>query len=314
MDHKWVHLAAYSQVPPFAVVGGHDCDGTPIYVGRAYHEGDNLPAKVVPSKNNAYVCWGGREITKTHYEVLTGNHYRWIPCAAGSVPPNAVLAGNTVTGEPLYIGRGHWQGSLTVGKIHPSHHCLYIPFGGAEHRLDCYEVLTYEMSHHGHHPHHPSAPIIAVCPPALFPSVHTWLPASLTSMPPGAVVGGHDTDGSTIYVGRAHHDGEHLPCKVVPGKQSAYVSWGGKDIFKSNFEVLTGHGYHWITGHHHGEIPAAAVSTGRTRNGEPVYVGRGHHHGSLTPGKVHPYEYCVYIAYGGKEIKLKTYEILVKSF
>ncbi|XP_055859197.1 natterin-1-like isoform X2 [Episyrphus balteatus] len=145
MAHVWVPSAPGAPLPALAVVGGHDCDGTPIFVGRSYHEGDNLPAKVVPSKYTAYVCWGGREITKNHYEVLVGNNYCWIPCAAGQVPPNAVLAGNTVTGEPLFIGRGYWEGSLTVGKIHPSHHCLYIPFGGAEHRLDCYEVLTYNM-------------------------------------------------------------------------------------------------------------------------------------------------------------------------
>lgn len=97
---------------------------------------------MVPSKNTAYICWGGAEYAKTHYDILVGQHYGWVPCFSGRVPPNAVRTGNTSTGEPLYIGRGRWEGSLTVGKIHSSHGCLYIPFGGQEHRLDSYEVLV----------------------------------------------------------------------------------------------------------------------------------------------------------------------------
>jgi hypothetical protein len=38
-----------------------------------------------------------------------------------------------------------------------------------------------------------------------------------------ALVGGKDTDGSTIYVGRAFHAGVYLPAKIIPSKQSCYV-------------------------------------------------------------------------------------------
>lgn len=66
----------------------------------------------------------------------------WVPAGYGSVPHNAVRGGNTATGEPLYIGRAHHNGSLTVGKIHPSHQSLYIPYGGAEIPFKSnYEVL-----------------------------------------------------------------------------------------------------------------------------------------------------------------------------
>lgn len=60
----------------------------------------------------------------------------------GAVPFNAVKGGHTINGETLYIGRAHWQGSLTVGKIHPSHQTLYIPYGGQEVPIKAnYEVL-----------------------------------------------------------------------------------------------------------------------------------------------------------------------------
>ena len=82
-DLFFVYSSPYAPVPPFAVIGGHDSDGTPIYVGRSFHEGDNLPAKVIPSKGCAYVCWGGQEHAKTHYEILVGQGYGWVPCYGG---------------------------------------------------------------------------------------------------------------------------------------------------------------------------------------------------------------------------------------
>jgi hypothetical protein len=54
---------------PSAVYGGNDADGSPMYVGRTYHEGDQLPAKVIPSKQAAYVGHNGQEIFKHHFEV-----------------------------------------------------------------------------------------------------------------------------------------------------------------------------------------------------------------------------------------------------
>lgn len=45
-------------------LGGHDQDGTQLFVGRAFHEGELIPAKVIPAKNVAYIAYGGQEIPK----------------------------------------------------------------------------------------------------------------------------------------------------------------------------------------------------------------------------------------------------------
>lgn len=58
------------RTPVSAVQGGFDSDGTTIYVGRAFHEGDWIPAKVIPEKNIAYVAYGGQEHPKYEYEVF----------------------------------------------------------------------------------------------------------------------------------------------------------------------------------------------------------------------------------------------------
>uniref|UniRef100_A0A8D8KP06 (northern house mosquito) hypothetical protein n=1 Tax=Culex pipiens TaxID=7175 RepID=A0A8D8KP06_CULPI len=140
--YNWMPWSAHQGNPPAGVYAGNDQDGSPIFVGRAFHEGDQLPAKVLPSKQAAYVSHNGCEIFKSHFEVLSGTGFTWVHSSNGHVPAGAVLCGNTTTGEPLYIGRAHHEGSLTPGKIHRSHGCLYIPFGGAEQSILHYEVLV----------------------------------------------------------------------------------------------------------------------------------------------------------------------------
>lgn len=66
---SWVPSTADQGVPMNAVVAGHDIDQSPIYVGRVYHKGVYLPAKVILSRNVAYISYAGAEIAKQQYEV-----------------------------------------------------------------------------------------------------------------------------------------------------------------------------------------------------------------------------------------------------
>jgi len=59
---------------------------------------------------------------------------------------------------------------------------------------------------------------------------------------------------------------------------------------------------------HNGQIPARAISAGHER-----YVARGYHGGEVIPGKVAIGHDCCYIPYGGQEIKVTDYEVLVDS-
>lgn len=51
----WERSNVRSGVNSRAIAGGRDSDGSIIYVGRAFHNGVFLPAKVIPSKNACYV-------------------------------------------------------------------------------------------------------------------------------------------------------------------------------------------------------------------------------------------------------------------
>lgn len=59
-----------SAFPENAVEGGRDKDGSIIYVGLASYEGDELPAKLVPQRGNAYISYNGKELTVPNFKVM----------------------------------------------------------------------------------------------------------------------------------------------------------------------------------------------------------------------------------------------------
>jgi len=127
-----------------AVAGGHDVNGEKIYVGRAHCGGDVIPGKIVPSHHTCYVPFAQKENPVRDYQVLCTTHdaeLQWLPASGGQVPTGAIEGGRTNSGEKLFIGRTHHQGSHVVGKVHPSHKVIYIPFGGNEVSKPDYEVL-----------------------------------------------------------------------------------------------------------------------------------------------------------------------------
>lgn len=113
-----------------------------IYVGRAFHDGDLLPAKVIPDKGIAYVSYGGAEHAVSDFELLRFGNFVWEFASHGSIPEGALEVGRTAGGEPLYAGRCLHEGTQTPGKVQASHGCLYIPFNGQEIKVYEYEVLV----------------------------------------------------------------------------------------------------------------------------------------------------------------------------
>lgn len=68
-ESNWVRLNYGDNMPINAIEAGSDTDGTPIHVGRAVHENDLIPAKILYAKSAAYVSYNGQEIFKSEYEV-----------------------------------------------------------------------------------------------------------------------------------------------------------------------------------------------------------------------------------------------------
>ncbi|KAJ2947499.1 hypothetical protein O0L34_g17287 [Tuta absoluta] len=134
-----------SQLAHRAVVAGQEpgWNSSPIWVIRAHHSGNLVPGKLAINDRGAYIPFDGKEIPVHNFEVLSAPPHaiRWVPASNGQIPAGAVVAGNTHNAEPLFVGRVKHRSSLTPGKVHPSHGCLYISFGGQEVSHKSYEVL-----------------------------------------------------------------------------------------------------------------------------------------------------------------------------
>ncbi|CAG4965569.1 unnamed protein product [Colias eurytheme] len=164
----------------------------------------------------------------------------------------------------------------------------------------------------------PSAPSAAALysPPPGYPGVApvggagVWVDANSGQVPPGAVVGGQDCSGEPLYVARAQHEGAMLPGKVVSSHGCAYVPWGGQEHGKPQYQVLVGGPGNWVPTSG-SNLPPGAFPGGETEAGEPLYIGRVRHEGSITTGKVQQSHGVCYISFAGQELGFPDYEVLV---
>lgn len=125
---------------PNSIYGGQDIDGCKIFIGRAFHEGCCLPAKIIPDRKQCFVgelnkisyayhnrfikhrfqisAWFGAEIFKEEFEVLVGDPKRlsWVDVSNGEIPAGAVYTGYEGA-EKIFIGLGRYENSLTIGKV-----------------------------------------------------------------------------------------------------------------------------------------------------------------------------------------------------
>lgn len=138
-----------------------------------------------------------------------------------------------------------------------------------------------------------------------------WVPGTGGEVPPSALEGGVD-GGEQLYVARTRHEGDLIPGKLHPSHGVCYIAYGGGEHGHSDYEVLCSAGGHWMPVVD-GNIPPNAFPGGETADGEPLFIGRALHDGTMCLGKVQPSHECCYIPYGGEELAYKEYEIYVKN-
>ena len=128
--------------------------------------------------------------------------------------------------------------------------------------------------------------------------------ASSGRLPANAFIGG--SEGSRkLAVCRAAYQGGTHPGKVVAGKCN--IGWGGKEIVIRKFEVMTNKGVKlaWAKG-----PSAKGMIIGGAERGRSLPVCRGKYKSGTHPGKVVAGK-CN-IGWGGKEIVLRSFEVLVQ--
>jgi hypothetical protein len=59
-----------------------------------------------------------------------------------NIKKTSLTGGTSENGETLYIGRVHYQTTVTIGKVH--NRICYVPFGGKERESSSFQILMME--------------------------------------------------------------------------------------------------------------------------------------------------------------------------
>lgn len=130
-------------------------------------------------------------------------------------------------------------------------------------------------------------------------------------LPANARESGFEADHQLLYVARIAHEGGLHPGKYRGGWSQAVISYGGKEVWASSYEVWVGQ----LTGGSGGvwNVPANIsdpVAVGREANGTALYAARARHDGGLHLGKWQKGWTSAAIPYGGSELWLTSFEVL----
>ncbi|EIJ42219.1 Protein of unknown function (DUF3421) [Beggiatoa alba B18LD] len=144
-----------------------------------------------------------------------------------------------------------------------------------------------------------------------------WQAASGDNIPNNAFVGGNEAppEASSLFICRAvFHQGVHTG-KARVGFNGCNIGWGDAEHTVSNYEVLLHNdNFTWVA-MKDGKLPQGAVLGGREHspNNENLYVCRAHYENGIHPGKIRAEFGGCHIGWGGKEILIKEYEVLVEK-
>lgn len=138
----------------------------------------------------------------------------------------------------------------------------------------------------------------------------TWVPASITLLPPGAVETGEDKRGPH-YIARVRHDisKAFIPARLIPTRKCLY-GFLGVEYDSKEYEVLCGGTGYWakVT---NGKVPSNAFECTDSTMKNKFFIGRASFDNWLLSGKVYPHDGLCLVAYKGKEHIFGNYEIFV---
>ena len=138
---QWV-LVSDGVTPAYALQGGYEADGTPLYIARIKYEGGIHIGNARANTREAFIPYGGKELIITPYELYTGKG-RWVKVSGVKSPKGAVVGGNENDGTDFLIARAFIEGGWHIGKLRRNASQAFIPYGGKEEIVTNFEVLVW---------------------------------------------------------------------------------------------------------------------------------------------------------------------------
>ena len=300
-------LGQLGVVPFDAIVGGHEADGTPLYVCRGgQKEGYNVqPGKFRSGWTGCDIGFGGVETNVSDFEVLVSS---WQDTSGGYIPPNAIQGGyDGFTGHfgelfPWYFCRAQISGTwYQLGKIGSDSGACLIPYGGGQYQATQYQVLVQP---------YPLLPLNMVI-------------GQNGYVPPDAIRGGTDNDGSPLYLCSGEYAPNGTLAGLYPGKLRS--DFGGCDISVDSLVASsTSNAVEVVTPQYKVLVPVwssnSNLAIGQTLSfgfpagtdvdGIPLYVCRDYFEGGLQPGKTKQVWNVCNFGWSGKELSDGKYDVL----
>jgi hypothetical protein len=141
----------------------------------------------------------------------------------------------------------------------------------------------------------------------------SWVDSGGGAVPPGAFVGGQEGPPSyeTLFVCRAMYNGSMQLGKVRPGLGACNFAYSGREVTVPSYQVLVGN-YGWVPWN--GRISHRAVQGGYDLppQSPPLFVCQAPYGGGMHPGKTRPDWDSCDISWGGREIFVHGFAVLVQ--
>ncbi|KAI0357544.1 carbohydrate-binding module family 12 protein [Trametes cingulata] len=157
--------------------------------------------------------------TREFYEHGPRGPATWILVEGKNIPTNIAIVGGEEHGQPHYICRGFHEGSLQIGKASPIFQKGgVIGYAHDEIHLPKFEVLVGDMralrwvDHHGR--------------------------LDLDRLGARPVEGGHEADGTPLFIAQAHHHDAIVPGKCGPKLDAAFIPYANTEKEKKDYRVL----------------------------------------------------------------------------
>jgi hypothetical protein len=139
-----------------------------------------------------------------------------------------------------------------------------------------------------------------------------WVKCSDGFIPKKALKCGHDLGGKSLYLIRVKHNNSLSIGKTGKHLGKAHFAYGNREITSNNYQIYTGKAK-WKAAKN-GKIPTGAVVLGYDTDGKPLFAARAKFKSTIQLGKMKWGFQGAHIAFGGREIEIKEYEILVKNY
>lgn len=151
--------------------------------------------------------------------VSSANNPIRVEAQNGQIPGNAYPIGFDSDKQTLYSCTAAFAGRPTPGKIANGFEGCHVSFGGGEHLVRSYRVIVDPTGN----------------------TPYALISATDGNVPPRAILGGQDIDGSSLFIcGALHADGSVQVGKVRPGLGGCNYAYGGREHTAQRYRVLTG--------------------------------------------------------------------------